>query len=129
GVELPQASTEPEQPQMPTFGVELPQASTEPELSPVPETMPIIDNPESGLSSGEYVSPKTEIQPIIITDYAKQFDPIMPSQEIPISKPDWKEVIKLIRDCSSKIEQYGFKIEVEEYDLVNLYQVIFKIDK
>ena len=42
---------------------------------------------------------------------------------------DFKEVINAIRECSNKIEQYGFKIDVEEYDLENLYQAVFKIEK
>ena len=69
-------------------------------------------------------------EPIIITDYTKQYDPIMPQTEnVPISKVDFKEVIAAIRECSSKIESYGYRIDVEEYDLTNLYQVVFKIDK
>lgn len=69
-------------------------------------------------------------EPIIITDYNKQYDPVMPAAQEPV-KPvvDFKEVINAIRECSSKIEQYGFKIDVEEYDLANLYQVVFKIEK
>ena len=38
-------------------------------------------------------------------------------------------VINAIRECSSKIEKYGYKIDVEEYDLSTLYQVVFKIEK
>ena len=51
------------------------------------------------------------------------------TQEQPLPKVDFKEVVNAIRECSSKIEQYGFKIDVEEYDLANLYQVVFKIEK
>ena len=68
-------------------------------------------------------------EPIIITDYNKQYDPVMPNQPVPQSKADFREVINAIRECSGKIEQYGYKIEVEEYDLLNMYQVIFKIEK
>ncbi|MBQ9072181.1 MAG: ParB/RepB/Spo0J family partition protein [Bacilli bacterium] len=69
-------------------------------------------------------------EPIIVTDYSKQYDPVMPpSPENITPTVDFKEVINAIRECSSKIEQYGFKIDVEEYDLTNLYQVIFKIEK
>ena len=69
-------------------------------------------------------------EPIIVTDYSKQYDPVMPPSPEDITPTvDFKEVINAIRECSSKIEQYGFKIDVEEYDLTNLYQVIFKIEK
>ena len=42
---------------------------------------------------------------------------------------DFKEIINAIRECSAKIEQYGYKIDVEEYDLSTIYQVVFKIEK
>ena len=67
---------------------------------------------------------------ILHHNHNKQYDPVMPqTTENMVPKVDFKEVITAIRDCSSKIEQYGFKIDVEEYDLSNLYQVIFKIEK
>ena len=54
----------------------------------------------------------------------------MPQVDQPvIPKVEFREVINAIRECSNKIEQYGYKIDVEEYDLANLYQVIFKIEK
>lgn len=69
-------------------------------------------------------------EPIIITDYTKQYDPVMPQTNIqPTPQVDLKTIIALIRDCSSKIENYGFKIDVEEIDLQNMYQVTFKIQK
>ena len=68
-------------------------------------------------------------EPIIVTDYSKQYDPVMPQYSPAPSSLDFKEVISAIRECSNKIEQYGFKIDVEEIDLANLYQVIFKIEK
>ena len=121
----------------------------------IPEMQPIIEPPEvpvvpqqiknninlESINNSEPVMPEIKEQqntvpefkipePIIITDYSKQYDPIMPLTPEDITPTvDFKEVINSIRECSSKIEQYGFKIEVEEYDLTNLYQVIFKIEK
>ena len=40
-----------------------------------------------------------------------------------------KDVIQLIRDCSEKIENAGYRIDTEEIDLDDMYQVIFKINK
>ena len=124
--------------------------------SQIPVTVPIIESPivdkstemtqqsESLFSFGNMNSLETtnevkpepatieEIKipdPIIVTDYSKQYDPIMPQLEPLAPTIDFKEVISAIRECSNKIEQYGFKIDVEEYDLANLYQVIFKIEK
>ncbi len=71
-----------------------------------------------------------KVEPIIVTDYTKQYDPVMPQNNAPtIEKADFKEVINAIRDCSKKIEQYGYKIELDEYDLANIYQVVVKIEK
>lgn len=42
---------------------------------------------------------------------------------------NFKDVLQLIRDCSEKIEDAGFMIDTEEYDLDEIYQVIFKINK
>jgi len=87
---------------------------------------PIINTQEQIIETkNDFVAPK----PIIITDYSKQYDPIMPAaMEEPV-KMDFKEVISAIRECSAKIEKYGYKLDVEEYDLSTLYQVIFKIEK
>ena len=42
---------------------------------------------------------------------------------------NFKDVLHSIRNCSNKIEDAGFNIETEEYDLEGMYQVIFKITK
>lgn len=42
---------------------------------------------------------------------------------------NFKDVLQLIRDCSEKIEDAGFIIDTEEYDLDDMYQIIFKINK
>ena len=69
-------------------------------------------------------------EPIIITDYTKQYDPVMPMTNVDVpEKIDFKEVINAIRECSERIEKFGYKIDVEEYDLSTLYQVVFKIEK
>ena len=40
-----------------------------------------------------------------------------------------KDVIQYVRDSSEKIENSGFRIDVEEIDLENEYQIIMKIEK
>lgn len=42
---------------------------------------------------------------------------------------DMKTVISTIRNCAETIEKYGYKIDTEEFDLEDVYQVIFKIHK
>jgi len=39
------------------------------------------------------------------------------------------EVIRLIRNCANQIEKLGYKIDLDEIDLGNMYQASFKIDK
>ena len=39
------------------------------------------------------------------------------------------QVVKLIRDCANQIGQCGYKINLDELDLGNKYQVTFTIDK
>ncbi len=69
-------------------------------------------------------------EPIIITDYSKQYDPVMPQKEEYVAqKVDLKQIIEMIRNCSSNIEASGYKVELEEYNLQDMYQVIFKIQK
>lgn len=41
----------------------------------------------------------------------------------------FKDVLQIIRECSDKIEEAGFIIDTEEYDLDDTYQVVFKINK
>ena len=67
--------------------------------------------------------------PIIVNEYNDQYDPIMPKQENQQPTIDFKTIISLIRKCSQAIENSGYKIETEEYNLDNLYQVVFKIEK
>ena len=113
-------------------------------LFTVPNTSPIIEAPviNENVDNNDFSNLNTTMQtpltqpeniipePIIITDYSKQYDPIMPNKDVnPQPKVDFKEIVTAIRECSSKIEKFGFKIEVEEYDLSTLYQVIFKIEK
>ena len=140
------------QPAQPSFDANPePQPVVQPDFSSpsVPETAPIqefpsVSNEGTQLNENDslfgFGTPAPEVQPasnqqpasepIIVTDYSKQYDPVMPqSESFQQSKVDFKEVIAAIRDCSSKIEQFGYKIDVEEYDLNDLYQVVFKIDK
>jgi len=142
---------------MPEMAPSMPEAQpVTPVVTEIPVTAPIIESPvvnqpiemtqqsenlfsfgDNNLNASEVtVSPVDPVvpefkmpEPIIVTDYSKQYDPVMPQYGTVPSAVDFKEVINAIRECSSKIEQFGFKIDVEEIDLSNLYQVIFKIEK
>ena len=61
------------------------------------------------------------------------YEPIQ-SEEIKVSEEkyataDFKTVINTIRECAATIEKYGYKVETEELDFEDSYQVNFKIEK
>lgn len=39
------------------------------------------------------------------------------------------QAIEILRNASSQLKNLGFQVDVEEYDLENMYQMIFKINK
>ena len=143
-------------PEIQTPVVEAPAINPTPVVPEIPFTAPIIETPvvapvemtqqsdnlfsfgDNNINNVEVSAPVVEQptvaefkmpEPIIVTDYSKQYDPVMPQYGPVAPVVDFKEVINAIRECSNKIEQFGFKIDVEEIDLANLYQVIFKIEK
>ena len=137
----------PAAPEAPAPVVPEPASAPQPEFV-VPNISPIVEQPEIPVETPapqpEFAMPQipatSEVesttieepvgpQPIIVTDYSKQYDPVMPTAPQPLPKHEFKEVIDAIRECSQKIEQYGYVIDVEEYDLANLYQVVFKVEK
>ena len=81
-------------------------------------------NPQMNNSQFEQIP-----EPIIVNDYNQQYDPIMPNIANENPTIDFKTIINLIRKCSAAIENSGYKIETEEYNLDSLYQVVFKIEK
>ena len=103
------------------------------EVPAVEPTTPVVEEkPEvNELAEAEAkLDAKTdEISPIIITDYSKQYDPVIPNAAPAPERVDFKQIINLIRDVNSTIEKCGYSIETEEYDLEGIYQVIFKINK
>ena len=68
-------------------------------------------------------------QPIIITDYNKQYDPVLPNVSPTPEKVDFKKILNLIRELSETIEKCGYEIDTDEIDLQDKYQVIFNINK
>lgn len=103
----------------------------EPEVvAPVSPVVPVENiNNELTAAEAKLEDNPQEIKPIIITDYSKQYDPVLPEQPAAREKIDFKQIINLIRDVSNTIEKCGYSIDTEEYDLEGVYQVIFKINK
>ena len=68
-------------------------------------------------------------------DSVSNFEPIV---EKTVSEPmgnntfvtgDIKTVVNTVRNCTDTIEKYGFKVDSEEFDLEDMYQIIIKIHK
>lgn len=71
---------------------------------------------------------KKEEKPVLIDQ--QQEKPILVDQPKKQQKiNDFKDVLQSIRNNSNEIEEAGYEIETEEYDLDDMYQVIFKIKK
>lgn len=94
------------------------------------EPLPVTIAETANLNPAHQVVGSMENQPIIITDYNKQYDPVLPESMTSQSpRIDFKQIINMIRDLNDKIEAYGYEIDTEEYDLNDMYQVIIKITK
>ena len=63
----------------------------------------------------------------ISNDY-QEFTPNQVSEEKYVTA-DFKTIINTIRECAATIEKYGYKVETEELDFEDSYQVNFKIEK
>ena len=53
----------------------------------------------------------------------------LPNQNENTVTVDMKTVINTIRECAATIEKYGYRIETDELDLADSYEVTFKIQK
>ena len=90
---------------------------------------------QSEVNNNVPVTPNIEVpvqqinEPIIVSNDDNQFDPIMPEQQNNQPTLDFKTIINLVRQCSQTIEKCGYKIDTEEIDMGEKYQVTFTIDK
>ena len=53
----------------------------------------------------------------------------LPNYNEPEIKVDMKTVINTIRECAAQIEKYGYKVDTDEIDLADTYEVTFRINK
>ena len=118
---------------------EVEEVYTEPEEQPIdpyydtPEEIPNREIEQS--ESQPATSPSEEIDVIDVETIEEE--PVIieePIQQQPVQAPQvynnsLKEVISAIRECSEKIEKLGYKIDAEEIDFEDMYQVILKVEK
>ena len=134
---VPQSSTmDPMMPQTPILNTQLPNSflektddNTSDEGNNGGINLSLAAGPKDVATGDSLGEEKVDIQPIIITDYSKQYDPVLPQSQQPVEKIDFKQIISLIRDVNDTIEKCGYTIETEEVDLEDEYQVVFKINK
>ena len=118
---------------MPTSPIiDVPEEPTEEEVVEIPQQAPVVTNIEIEEPDDEVESDINNMignQPIIVTDYNKQYDPILPNADQQVEKIDFKKILSLIRELSETIEKCGYEIDTDEIDLQDKYQVIFNINK
>ena len=118
---------------MPTSPIiNVPEEQEEEEEVELPEQAPVVTNidiedPEEEVA--EDINNMIGNQPIIVTDYDKQYDPVLPDSAKEVEKIDFKKILGLIRELSETIEKCGYEIDTDEIDLQDKYQVIFNINK
>ena len=67
--------------------------------------------------------------PIIITDYDKQYDPIIPQAAAKASKMPFNQVLNIVRTAVSDVEKAGYPVDTDEIDLGTEYRIIVTIKK
>lgn len=96
------------------------------DFSKFDEELKVNNTPTPTETKPESITPT----PIIITDYDRQYDPIMPNKvEQEKSKISFNQVISVLRDAASEVEKSGYKIDTDEIDLGSEYRVIITIKK
>ncbi len=115
----------------------------EPNVMPTVET-PVVETPQDLGFNMDFrnITPETNTAPVenvtpMVEPAVEQSVPAM-SQPEPVtmvtpepttSTVNVRQAIEILRNTSSQLESLGFKVDVEEYDLENMYQMIFKINK
>ena len=115
----------------------------EPNVMPTVET-PVVETPQDLGFNMDFrnITPETNTAPVenvtpMVEPAVEQPVPAM-SQPEPVtmvtpepttSTVNVRQAIEILRNTSSQLESLGFKVDVEEYDLENMYQMIFKINK
>ena len=95
--------------------------------TPVVPAAPVEPTPVVSEVKPEPIIPQS---PIIITDYDKQYDPIMPQTiQSQSSKVPFTQVLTNVRNSVSDIEKAGYPVDTDEIDLGTEYRIIITIKK
>ena len=116
----------------------------EPNVMPTVET-PVVETPQDLGFNMDFrnITPETNTAPVENVTPVENTQPVMEqpammsqpeptvtvTPEVPTPTVNIGQAIEVLRNTSSQLESLGFKVDVEEYDLENMYQMIFKINK
>ncbi len=103
--------------------------ATVPPMEPINNTYHTIgtndfQNIQAQPTQNTYSQPETIVSPTVEPSLT-----INQNNQETSQNNNFSAVISLIRDCSSKIEDLGYFVDVDEMDLNDNYQVTFKINK
>lgn len=125
----------------PEVAQSMPAFEPQPEVTPMSEpVMPTVTPvvPEAPVENvvptfnPTYTEPTVNVQPTqspVMQQPMAAEPSVSPVQPAPAEQSNIRSAIDIIRNCSSQLNALGFNVELEEYDLENMYQVIFKINK
>ncbi len=105
---------------------------SQPAPEPTPVAKPTIEpQPEPVVRPTIETKPEPVAPtPIIITDYDKQYDPIIPAKvEAEKNKVPFNQVLSNIRNAVSEVEKAGYPIDSDEIDLGSEYRIIITVKK
>ena len=95
----------------------------------------VVQNPtpQTQIPANNFVN-NTVNRPYMMDDEVKfddegEIEVQIPKQNENVVTVDMKTVINTIRECAATIEKYGYRIETDELDLADSYEVTFKIQK
>ena len=102
-----------------------------------PSTNVVPQQPVQNIQPVQPVQPVVETKPepiaptpIIITDYDKQYDPIIPKTVSErVEKVPFSHILSNVRNTVTDIEKAGYPVDTDEIDLGNEYRIIITIKK
>lgn len=98
-------------------------------LSPEPNVEKINNLLDMEIPSIQELPPRTDSSPISSDSLLKKDEIYNSNIRNQILPTDYKSAINSVKEVLNKVEKAGVKLESEEFDFENFYQIIIKIDK
>lgn len=134
-IELEMPVSEPQvEVQQPVVNSESVQPTIEPAISPFAQpAQPFTLNDDNDFNQVQSIPEQVHHKNFMMDNSFKfddngELEVKLPQQEVQ-APLDMKQVINRIRECADEIESYGYKVDTDEVDLENTYEVTFRIIK